>query len=155
MSRKPKQDQIATPASVDIADDQIATEQTPEATKVEAPAKLTPAERKAQRLAAEAKIQAEGGVVKNAAGRPTARGLTCLCGCAEPTHRPDAMFRSGHDARLRKQVILGELTFDGLPEIVKPWFKLGSPIAGLLLAKDGQTILDVKAGGGGLDVEFA
>lgn len=125
----------------------------PEAKAPKAP-KQTPAERKAARLAAEAEARARGEVVRNAAGRPTARGLTCLCGCGDATHRDDAMFRSGHDARLRKAVILGELTFDGLPEIVKPWFKLMAPIAGLLLDTDGQTILDVKAGGGGLDQEY-
>jgi hypothetical protein len=128
---------------------------TPEAT--EAKVKLTPAERRAARVKLEKEAQARGEVVRNAAGRPTARHLPCLCGCGAPTHRDEAMFLSGHDARLRKNVILNELAFDGLPEIVKPWFKLQEPIAGLLLAEDGQTILDVKAGGGGLSEshEFA
>lgn len=142
MSRKTKQTQ--TPATV-------TTEQTP-TPEAKAP-KQTPAERRTARLAAEAAIRERGEVVRNAAGRPTARGLTCLCGCGEATHRDDAWFRSGHDARLRKAVIFGELTFDGLPEIVKPFFKLGNPIAGLLLSDDGQTILDVKAGGGGISEE--
>lgn len=124
--------------------------------KVKTP-KLTPAERAAARIAARDAIRAKGEVARNAAGRPDARGLTCLCGCGEPTHRDEAMFRSGHDARLRKNVILNNLTFSRLPEIVKPWFALREPIAGLLLAEDGETILDVKAGGGGLseDHEFA
>jgi hypothetical protein len=113
--------------------------------------KQTPAERKATREAAEAAIRADGKVVMNAAGRPTARGLTCLCGCGQPTHRPDAWFLSGHDARLRKAVITGKLGFSDLPAIVRPFFKLGAPIAGLLLDDDGETILDVKAGGSGLD----
>ena len=129
---------------------------TPEPKAAKAP-KLTPAERAAARVAARDAVRAKGEVARNAAGRPDARGLTCLCGCGEPTHRDEAMFKSGHDARLRKNVILNKLTFDGLPEIVKPWLKLGEPIEGLLLDDDGQTILDVKAGGGGLSEthEFA
>lgn len=152
MSRNKTKDQTpVTPATNEIADEQ---EQTPVVVAEAKPPKQTPAERKAARLADEAATRARGEVVKNAAGRPTARGLTCLCGCADATHRPDAWFRSGHDARLRKAVITGSLTFDGLPEIVKPFFKLMQPIAGLLLADDGSTILDVKAGGGGLDQEY-
>lgn len=146
---------------IEVATPEVEAVEAPEvkAPKAKAPAtpKLTPAERKAARLAHEAEVRANGGVVFNAAGRPTARGLTCLCGCGEATHREDAWFRSGHDARLRKNVILNELTFSRLPEIVKPFFKLGAPIAGLQLAEDGETILDVKAGGGGLSEhqEFA
>lgn len=139
----------------EVAAEVVATS-TPEPKAPKAP-KLTPAERAAAKIAARDAIRAKGEVAVNAAGRPDARGLTCLCGCGQPTHRDEAMFRSGHDARLRKLVILGGLNFDGLPEIVKPWFKLGSPIAGLQLAEDGITILDVKAGGGGLSEhhEFA
>lgn len=141
-----------------------ATTVAPEVTPTEAPAAkpqakvaLTPAQRAQARIDARDALRAKGEVARNAAGRPDARGLTCLCGCGEATHRDEAMFRSGHDARLRKQVILGELDFHGLPEIVKPWFKLREPIAGLLLAEDGVTILDVKKGGGGLSEhhEFA
>lgn len=142
MSRKTTQAQTVTPAISDVADDQI--DQTPEATPAEAkPPKLTPAERKAQRLAAEAKIRAEGGVVKNAAGRPTARNLTCLCGCGKPTHTDEAWFLSGHDAKLRKAIVDGKLTIEQVPEIVRPFFRLGSPIAGLLLEDDG-TFTDTK-----------
>lgn len=164
MARKSRK--VAVAAVLDAAEAeqaaQIAEVATPVATSTPEPVapkapKLTPAERAAARVAARAATQAKGEVARNAAGRPDARGLTCLCGCGEPTHRDEAMFKSGHDARLRKNVILNNLTFDGLPEIVKPWFKLGSPIAGLLLAEDGITILDVKAGGGGLSEtqEFA
>lgn len=145
MARKSKQVAVVT------ADEATTTPEAPKAPK------LTPAERTALRIKAEREAQARGEVVRNAAGRPTARHLPCLCGCGSPTHRDEAMFLSGHDARLRKNVILNGLDFDGLPEIVKPWFKLGEPIAGLQLDSDGTTILDVKAGGGGLSEshEFA
>lgn len=158
MSRKSRNAQVAVEAALAAGDVAQEVEATP-TPKAKAPAtpKLTPAERAAARIAAREAIRANGEVARNAAGRPDARGLTCLCGCGEPTHRDEAMFRSGHDARLRKLVILGNLTFSQLPEIVKPWFKLGAPIAGLQLAEDGETILDVKAGGGGLSEtqEFA
>lgn len=107
--------------------------------------KQTPAERRAARLAAEAATRAAGGVVLNAAGRPTARDLPCLCGCGEPTHRPDAWFLSGHDAKMRKAIVDGGLTIDRVPAIVAPFFRLGAPIAGLLLQDDGS-FADTKAG---------
>ena len=155
MSSKRKQKQVEQVIDeVSVAQDVIET--TPEPKAPKAP-KLTPAERAAARVAARDALRAEGKVAVNAAGRPDARGLTCLCGCGEPTHRDDAWFKSGHDARLRKLVILGGLGFDGLSPIVQPFFKLMAPIAGLLLDDDGQTLLDVKAGGGGLSEshEFA
>lgn len=169
MGRRNKQEQVASEPQRSEAEQaevtaavatttpetpEVTTETTPAPTKA---AKLTPAERAAARIAARDAIRAKGEVARNAAGRPDARGLTCLCGCGEATHREEAMFRSGHDARLRKNVILGNLTFSSLPAIVRPWFALREPIAGLLLAEDGEAILDVKAGGGGLSEnhEFA
>jgi hypothetical protein len=164
MGRKIKQDQVVID-EVSVAQDIVETtpetpevptpeaEPTPEPTPAPAPAKaakLTPAERAAARIAARDAIREKGEVARNAAGRPDARGLTCLCGCGDPTHRDEAMFKSGHDARLRKNVIFGKLDRNGLPLIVRPWFDLREPIAGLLLDEDGVTILDVKAGGGGI-----
>lgn len=143
--------ELAAATSTEVATIEAEATPTPEAPAPEAKApKLTPAERKAARLAAEAATRDRGEVVTNAAGRPTARGLTCLCGCGAPTHRDDAWFLSGHDARLRKNVIFNKLDLTGLPGIVVPFFKLGAPIAGLQLDADGVTILDVKAGGGGI-----
>lgn len=126
---------------------------TPAPTPTPAAPKQTPAERAAARLAARDALRAKGEVARNAAGRPDARGLPCLCGCGDPTHRDDAWFRSGHDARLRKAVIFGSLGLSGVPEIVRPFFRLGAPIAGLLLHEDGETLLDVKRGGGGISAE--
>ena len=123
------------------------TPATPEQTP-QTPAQ-TPAERRAARIAAEDKIRAEGGVVFNAAGRPTARRLTCLCGCGEPTHTDEAWFKSGHDAKLRKLVLdhtEDRQTIEVLPAIVIPFFKLGAPIAGLQLEAETGRLIDTKAG---------
>jgi hypothetical protein len=105
--------------------------------------KLTPEERRAQRDAADRAKRANGEVVRNAAGRLTARGLTCLCGCGTPTVTDEAYFVSGHDAKLRKALLT-----DGaeIPEIILPFFEVeGTVIAGLTL--EGGEIADVKVGG--------
>lgn len=103
---------------------------------------LTKAERRAIRDAKDAEIRAAGQVVLNAAKRPTARGLTCLCGCEQLTHTEEAWFLSGHDAILRRQVLREGAE---LPAIIRPFFELGITIAGMVLV-DGQ-IVDVKRGG--------
>lgn len=143
-TRAAKAAAIATAQAL-VADPE-GVDETSETSTPEAPAttKQTPAERKTAREAKEDTIRAEGGVVRNAAGRPTARRLPCLCGCGQPTHTDEAWFLSGHDAKLRKAIVDGKLGIEQVPEIVRPFFRLGSPIAGLLLEEDGS-FSDTKA----------
>lgn len=101
--------------------------------------KLTPEERRAKRDADDLAIRKAGGVVRNAAGRLTARGLTCLCGCGQATVTYEAKFVSGHDAKLRKRLLEGE----EIPAIILPFFEVeGTVIAGLAL--EGGEIVDMR-----------
>lgn len=166
MARKTKQETseaaLALAAQWDAANPELAPTPSPEpeqpkakrqrkakATKAEPKAEakvvvpaLTKAERRAIRDAKDAEIRAAGQVVLNAAKRPTARGLTCLCGCERPTHTEEAWFLSGHDAILRRQVLREGAE---LPAIIRPFFELGITIAGMVLI--GGEITDVKRGG--------
>lgn len=73
-------------------------------------------------------------------GLLSAFGLPCLCGCGAPTHTEEARFLSGHDAKLRKAVLLLGAP---LPDVVRPFFEHGETVAGLALV-DG-VVVDVKA----------
>lgn len=57
---------------------------------------------------------------------PSAKGLSCLCGCGQPTKTDAAKFIPGHDAKL-KSVLLkverGELPKSEVPEIAKPFLQ--------------------------------
>ena len=109
----------------------------------------SPAERAAARVAARDAHRAAGGLARNAAGNPDARGLACLCGCGLPTVRDEALFVSGHDAKLRAAVLAlpGERQVLGsLPFFAQAFVREAGPVAGLLLAEDGERLLDTKAG---------
>lgn len=69
---------------------------------------------------------------KNAAGKLSAKGLPCLCGCGLATVTPTARFLSGHDAKLRKTILV-----DGaeIPEVVRPFFDNGETIGGMVLVE--------------------
>jgi hypothetical protein len=88
-------------------------------------------------------------------GLMSARGLTCLCGCGAPTHTADARFLSGHDAIMRRNVLLkGE----PVPAIIRPFFEAGEVIAGMRLIEqeDGtMQIEDVKQGAAGMMAVYA
>ncbi len=75
---------------------------------------------------------------------PSTFGLPCLCGCGEPTLTERAAFRPGHDAKLRAAVVRADLSADALPEVARPFFALGRPVAGLLLSEDGAWLTDTK-----------
>jgi hypothetical protein len=109
--------------------------------------KLTPAQRLAARQDKLAAQRANGGLARNAAGRPTAEGLTCLCGCGQDTVTEQAFFISGHDAKLRKSILdlpEEDRTIDALPTIIRPFMVEGEmTIAGL--AVEAGEIVDMKA----------
>jgi hypothetical protein len=150
MARKSKNSQPTAAEQIaaawDAANPELAPASLPEPVAVAEPVaklpKLSTDEKRAARIASDAAIRAEGKVVYRANGKPSARGLTCLCGCDQPTHTDEAWFLSGHDAILRREVLRkGE----PLPEIVRPFYETGLTIAGMVLV-DGE-ITDVKKGG--------
>lgn len=141
MSRNRKQQDPSTSdaaaalaAAWDAANPEHAPTPTPEEAPVTSPAPRAAREPRAPRT-------------HNARGIRIARGLPCLCGCGLPTHTPDARFLSGHDAILRKRVLVkGE----PLPDLVVPFFTDGETIGGMRLTDptDPTTIVDVKRPGG-------
>lgn len=146
MSRKHNTDAAAPTAA--------APEQaTPEAPAPEAtptPRALTPAERRAALIAKRDAHRAAGGLWRNAAGNPDARGLPCGCGCGAPTHRDEALFLSGHDARMRAAVLAlpsERQTIDAVPFVVRAHVREAGPVAGLLYEAETGRLIDVKAGG--------
>jgi hypothetical protein len=59
---------------------------------------------------------------------PSAKGLSCLCGCGQPTKTDAAKFIPGHDARLKSLLLKIERQEDGkkksdVPEIAKPFLQ--------------------------------
>ena len=110
----------------------------------------TPAERKAAREAARTALRLTGALALNAAGRPDARGLLCGCGCEKPTHRDEALFLSGHDARMRAAVLAlpsDQQRIEAIPFFTRAFFTAG-PVAGLALEPETGRLIDVKRGGG-------
>lgn len=124
----------------------------PKKTPKEKAPKLTPEQRAARRAEADAAARAAGEVARNAAGRPTARGLPCLCGCGSPTVTDEARFVSGHDAKLRRDVLrAGEDSEEGgISEqdlrtgwpLFAPFLVAEGTAAGLLL--EGGIVVDGK-----------
>lgn len=102
--------------------------------------KLTPEQRRAKQQADDAVVRQAGGVVRNSAGRLSARDLPCLCGCGEDTVTRDAWFVSGHDAKLRKRLLEGE----EIPQIIRPFFEVEGQVIAALMLEDGE-IVDMKA----------
>lgn len=113
-----------------------------EAPKVEAPAPKAPKTPKVKEPKPPRPTQQAYDRRKD--GTLSARGLTCLCGCGQPTTTRDARFLSGHDAKLRKALLVDKLP---CPEIVRPFFENGEVIAGVML--EGGEFVDVKAGRAG------
>jgi len=91
--------------------------------------------------------QQVGGETVLKSGKLSARDLPCLCGCNEPTQTRDARFKSGHDAKLRQGLMEEDLDASALPKIIRPFFERGETVAGLKLAKNGKTLIDMKAEG--------
>jgi hypothetical protein len=74
-------------------------------------------------------------------GRLSAKGLACLCGCAETTS-DTAKFLVGHDVRLKtilKGVAAEETSSSKIPRIAIP-FLVEEGICGFTGVKDGKTI---------------
>lgn len=102
----------------------------PEATAT-TPKAATPA------IEAKPKQEQKGGETVLRTGKLSARGLPCLCGCGAATHTKDARFLSGHDAKLRKVLLLQGA--EAMPEVIAPFFARGEEIAGLTI-EDGEVI---------------
>jgi hypothetical protein len=106
--------------------------------------KLTKEERATKRQQEDAAVRAAGGVVRTPAGKASARGLPCLCGCGGTTVTDEARFISGHDAQFRSRVLEGEQKLDSKESRwIKPFYEAGEVIAGLSI--EGGELVDQHA----------
>jgi len=136
MSRKNPSTQIDSATATAL----YQTEKAKRAPKAKA-TKATPAPEATPDAPKAEKAQQKGGETILRTGRMSARDLPCLCGCGNPTHTKDARFLSGHDAKLRKVILLQGA--EATPEIIRPFFARGEEIAGLLISEDGG-VTDTK-----------
>lgn len=115
--------------------------------KAEKAPKLTPEQRREKRDAEDRAARKNGGVVRTASGKASARGLACLCGCGNPTQTDDARFISGHDAQFRSRVLKGEQTLGSKESaLIRPFYEAGEVIAGF--GFEGDELVDLHAGSG-------